>query len=70
VFRILVGKPERKRPPRRPRRRREDNKKIDLKETGWDGMEWVNLAEDWDQWRTYEHGNEPSGPIEYCEILK
>jgi hypothetical protein len=51
VFRILVGKPERKRPVGRPRRRWVDNIKIDLRERGWDGMDWIDLAEDRDQWR-------------------
>jgi hypothetical protein len=41
---ILVGKPEGKRPLGRPRR------KI-LRETGWDGMDWVDVAQDRDQWR-------------------
>jgi hypothetical protein len=42
--RILVGKPERKRPLRRPRLRWVDNIKIDLREIGWDGMDWIDLA--------------------------
>jgi hypothetical protein len=50
-YRILVGKPEGKRPLGRPRHRRVDNIKIYLRETGWDGMDWVNLAQDRDQWR-------------------
>jgi hypothetical protein len=48
---ILVGKPERKRPVRRPRHRWEDNIKMDLGETGWGGMVWINLTQDRDQWR-------------------
>jgi hypothetical protein len=52
VYRILVGKPEGKRPLGRPRRRCVDNNKIDLRETGWDGMDWLYLAQDRDQWRT------------------
>jgi hypothetical protein len=44
---ILVGKPEGKRPLGRPRRRLVDNIKIYLKEIGWDGMDWIDLA----QWR-------------------
>jgi hypothetical protein len=51
AYRILVGKPEGKRPLGRPRRRWVDNIKIDLRETGWDGVGWINLAQDWDQWR-------------------
>jgi hypothetical protein len=49
--RILVGKPEGRRPLRRPRFRWVDNMKIDLREIGWDGVDWVNLAQDRDQWR-------------------
>jgi hypothetical protein len=49
--RILVGKPEVKRPLGRPRRRWEDNNKVDLREIGWGGMDWIDLAQDRDQWR-------------------
>jgi hypothetical protein len=49
--RILVGKPEVKRPLGRPRRRWVDNIKMDLREIGWDGVDWINLARDRDQWR-------------------
>jgi hypothetical protein len=48
---ILMGKPEGKRPLGRPRRRWEDNIKIDLRELGWGGMGWVDLAEDRNQRR-------------------
>jgi hypothetical protein len=48
---ILVGMPEGKRPLGRPRRRWVDNIKLDLRETGWDGMDWIDLAHDRDQWR-------------------
>jgi hypothetical protein len=41
--RILVGKPERKRPLGRPRRRWVDNIKMDLREIGWDGVEWIGM---------------------------
>jgi hypothetical protein len=51
AYRILVGKPERKRPLGRPRRRWVDNIKIDLREIGWDGTDWIDLAQDRDQWR-------------------
>jgi transcription termination factor 2 len=50
--RTLVGKPEGKRPLGRPRRRWVDNIKIDLREIGLDGMDWIDLAQDRDQWRT------------------
>jgi hypothetical protein len=49
--RILVGKPEGKRPVGRLRRRWVDNIKIDLRETGWDGMNWIILAQDRNLWR-------------------
>jgi hypothetical protein len=47
--RILVGKPEGKRPLGRPSRRWVDNIKIDLREVGWDGVDWVDMAQDRDQ---------------------
>jgi hypothetical protein len=46
-----VGKPEGKRPLGRPRRRWVRNIKIDLREMGLDGMDWIDLAQDRDQWR-------------------
>jgi hypothetical protein len=51
AYRILVGKPEGKRPLGRPRLRSVDNIKIDLPEIEWDCMDWINLAQDRDQWR-------------------
>jgi hypothetical protein len=51
IRKILVGKPEGKRPLRRPRRRWGDNNKIDLREIGWGGMDWFVVAQDRDQWR-------------------
>jgi hypothetical protein len=51
AYRILVGKPEGKRPLGRLRRRWVDNIKMDLREIGGDGLDWINLAEDRDQWR-------------------
>jgi len=51
VYRVLVGKPEGKRPVRRPRRRWEDNIKMDLQEVGCGGMDWIELAHDRDRWR-------------------
>jgi hypothetical protein len=53
AYRILVGKPEGKRPLGRPRRRLVDNIKIDLREVGWDGRDWINLAQDRDRWRAH-----------------
>jgi hypothetical protein len=49
--RILVGKPEGKRPLGRPRHRLVDNIRMDLGETGWDGVDWIDVAQDRDQWR-------------------
>jgi len=46
----LVGKSERKGPPVRPRHRWEDNIRIDLGEIGWEGMDWMILAQDRHQW--------------------
>jgi hypothetical protein len=52
-YRILVGKPEGKRLLRRPRRRWEDNIRMDFREIGWGGMDWIYLAQDRDQWRSF-----------------
>ena len=49
VHRVLVGKPEGKKPRRRPRRRWEDNINMDLQEVGCGGMHWVELAQDKDR---------------------
>jgi len=51
VFKVLVGKPEGKGPLGRPRRRWEDNIKMDCQEVGCGGMDWIELAEDRDRWR-------------------
>jgi hypothetical protein len=51
TYKILVGKPEGKRPLGRPRRRWLDKTKIDLREMGWGGVDWIDLAQDRDQWR-------------------
>jgi hypothetical protein len=51
TYRILLGEPERKRLVGRPRRRLVYNIKIDLREIGWGGMDWINLARDKDEWR-------------------
>ena len=53
AYRVLVWKPESKRPLGRPRRRWEDNIKMDLTEVGCDPRDWIALAEDRDQWRAY-----------------
>jgi hypothetical protein len=51
--RILVGKPKGTRPLGRPRRRWLNNIKMDLRETGWDSMDWIDLAQDRDRWRAH-----------------
>ena len=52
VFRVLVGKPEGKRPLGRPRRRWVDNIRMDLQEMGCGNVDWIGLAQDRDRWRT------------------
>jgi hypothetical protein len=51
VYRVLVGKPERKRPLGRPRLRWKDDIKMDLREVGCGVMDWIELAQDRDRWR-------------------
>jgi len=51
VYRVLVGKPEVKRPLGRPRRRWEDNIKMDIQEVGCGGMDWIELAHYRERWR-------------------
>jgi hypothetical protein len=53
VYRVLVGKPEEKRPLGRPRCRWEDNIKADLQEVGCGGMDWIELTQDRDRWRAF-----------------
>ena len=53
AYRVLLGKSEGKRPLGRPRRRWEDNIKINLRELGCDPGDWIDLAEDRDEWRIY-----------------
>ncbi|KAJ4443346.1 hypothetical protein ANN_05014 [Periplaneta americana] len=53
AYGVLVGRPEGKRPLGRPRRRWEDNVKMDLREVGYDDRDWINLAQDRDRWRAY-----------------
>jgi hypothetical protein len=69
VYRILVGKPEGKRPLGRQRRKWVDSIKMDLREIGWGSMDWIDLAHD----RVLvegscEHGNEPLGSIKCWEV--
>jgi hypothetical protein len=51
VYRVFVGKHERKRPLGRPRCRWEDNIMMDLQEVGCRGMDWIELTQDRDRWR-------------------
>jgi hypothetical protein len=51
AYRILVGKLKGKRPLGRPRHRWVNNINMDLREIEWNGMDWIDLAEDRDQWR-------------------
>jgi len=53
VYRVLVGKPEGKRPLGRPRRRWENNIKVDLQEVGCGGVDWIELAQGRDRWRVF-----------------
>jgi hypothetical protein len=51
VYKLLMGKPEGKRPLGRPRRRWEDGVRMDLREIGLEDVDWIRLAQDRDQWR-------------------
>jgi hypothetical protein len=51
AYRVLVGRSEGRRPLGRPRRRWEDNNKMDLQEVGWGCMDWIDMAQDRDRWR-------------------
>jgi hypothetical protein len=66
-----VGKPEGKRPLGRPRGRWADNIKMDLREIGWDGVEWIDNGSGWGPVESScEHGIEPSGSRKCWEILE
>jgi hypothetical protein len=69
VYRVLLGKPERRRPMGRPRRRWENNIRMDLQEVGCGCVDWMELAQDWGRWRALECGDEPSGSIKCGEFL-
>jgi hypothetical protein len=51
IYRVMVEKVEGKRPLGKPRLRWQDNIKVDLQEVGFEGVDWINLAEDRDRWR-------------------
>jgi hypothetical protein len=70
VYRVLVGKPEGKRPLGRPSCRWEDNIKMDLQEVRCGGMDWIDLAQDRDRWQALVNcGNEPSGSMRCGKFL-
>ena len=70
VYRILVGKPEGKRPLGRPRRRWVDNIRMDLQEVGCGYVDWNELAQDRDRWRTLASAvMKPSGYVKCGEFL-
>jgi hypothetical protein len=71
IYRVLVGKPEIKRPLGRPRRRWEDNIRMDLQEVGYGVMDWIELAQDRDRWLVlfFKCDNEPSVSIKCGEFL-
>jgi hypothetical protein len=65
------GKPERKRPLNRSKLKWEDDIKIGCRETEWDGMEWIHLAQEGDKWRALLNKEvDISGLIECCEFLR
>jgi hypothetical protein len=55
MYKLLVGKPEGKRRLGRPRRRWEDGIRIDIWNTGWGSVDWIQLAQDRDRWRAVVH---------------
>ena len=70
VYKVLVGKPEGRRPLGRPRRRWEDNIRVDLREVGCGCVDWMELAQDRDRWRALVSAvMEPSGSIKCGEFL-
>jgi hypothetical protein len=71
AYRFLVRKHEETRPLGRPRRRWEDNIKMDVQEVGWRGMDWIDLAQKRDRrWAgSRECGNEHSGSIKFGQFL-
>jgi hypothetical protein len=66
AYRNLVGRPEEKRPLGRPRK----NIKMDLRGIGWGGMDWIDLAQDRDQWRAVVNTVMNSSSIKCWEILE
>jgi hypothetical protein len=69
AYMIFVGKPERRRPLGKPGVMWVDNIKMDLRQIGWGGMDWIGLAQDSDQ-GSCEESNEPSGSLKCWKILE
>jgi hypothetical protein len=65
----LVGSLEGKIQLGRSKFRWEDDIRMDFREIGWEGVDWMHLAQDRDQWQTCEYGNEPSGSVKGEEFL-
>jgi hypothetical protein len=64
-------KPEGKRPLGKPRRRWVNNIKMDIREIVWDGVDWIDVAQDRDQWRALvKNCDETLGSIKWCEVLE
>jgi hypothetical protein len=61
VYKVFVGKPEGRRPLGRPRRRWEDGVRMDLREIGLGGVDWIRLVQDRDRWRAVECGDKTFG---------
>jgi hypothetical protein len=55
VYRVLIGKPEGKRPLGRPKHRMEDNIKLDIRDIGINGANWIRLDQDRVQWKAFEN---------------
>jgi hypothetical protein len=71
AYRLLVTKPEGKRPLGRPRRRWVDNIRMELGEVGWGDVDWIGLAQDRNRWRAlFEFGIEPSGSMKCWETME
>jgi hypothetical protein len=71
TYRILMAKAVGKRPVGRPKRKWVDNIKMYLREIGWDGMNWINLAQYKDQWRALVNKvMNPSGFIRCWKVLE
>jgi hypothetical protein len=69
AYSILVGKSEGRSPFGRPRHKWEDNIKMDLREIGTEVVDWIHLAQDRDQWRALEYGNETLSSIKGGEFF-